>query len=337
MESYSGFYPSRPYWAGSKVDFSVPRVEGWFHDQMSEIVYATSIPDRLSLKISRDGKILIRLNELEPPEGGEIIQPVGVLVKLWGTYLDYLNCFYLLLDSAVTEIDNFALFNLHEITTRDAFRETFDGDRSMGMAISVESIVSVFQMGRFLGTYNPAIPIEYDPKIMARNLVSLEAISVAVERFLVVVSSPGAEKHLASYAKSISEFKVGNYETAIILSWFIVESIANDLWSLHLDSLNRKFEGGKYRINRARKDVLTGRDFTASITINVLELFGVLETDTFEAIDKVRGYRNKIVHSDGYSPGAGETNQALEVARKMMFRKWNISFTPNLSFSVPGM
>ena len=139
MESYSGFYPSRPYWAGSKVDFSVPRVEGWFHDQMSEIVYATSIPDRLSLKISRDGKILIRLNELEPPEGGEIIQPVGVLVKLWGTYLDYLNCFYLLLDSAVTEIDNFALFNLHEITTRDAFRETFDGDRSMGMAIRYTS------------------------------------------------------------------------------------------------------------------------------------------------------------------------------------------------------
>ena len=40
-----------------------------------------------------------------------------------------------------------------------------------------------------------------------------DAISRAVSLFQQVVATPGAVKSLASFAKSLAEYKVGNYET----------------------------------------------------------------------------------------------------------------------------
>jgi hypothetical protein len=44
---------------------------------------------------------------------------------------------------------------------------------------------------------------------------------------------PGSEKVLASFAKSLAEYKIGNLETAIVLCWFIIESELASLWATH--------------------------------------------------------------------------------------------------------
>ena len=335
-KTYTGFYPSRPYWAVSKLDFTVPKADGWFRGQMSEVVYEKHNAD-VSLIICRDGQILFRIARLEPAGGVDLSTPIEDTVSRWGEYLDYLNSFYLLLDSATIETDRHAIFNLHEITHRDAFRTTFEGEREVSQSIASESIASVFQMGRYLSSYSQDFPIEYDPKLSHRSVVSLAAISLAGESIFKVVSSQGSEKHLASYAKSLSEYKVGNYETAIILSWFITESVANWLWNSQLDALNADFPGGRRRINRERRDFLTGRDFTASITTNLLELFGQIDLELLNKVDEVRGYRNKIVHTDSFQVGANEATKALAVAREMIIKRWAISFTPSFSYSVQGL
>ncbi|MBI5565189.1 MAG: hypothetical protein HY870_09845, partial [Chloroflexi bacterium] len=184
-ESYTAFYASRPFWAASKVDFTVPRVEGWFNRQMAEVVYNKSTPE-FSLKICRDGQVLLRVNRLERPSGIEPSSPIGDIVRRWGEYLDYLNCFYLFLDSSSIEIDRRAYFNLHEITYRDAFRITFEDGKEVSQSIPAESIASVFQMGRYLSTYRADLPIEYDTRLFHRQIISLEAISLAGEKLLAV-------------------------------------------------------------------------------------------------------------------------------------------------------
>ncbi len=334
--AFTAFYPSRPFWAGSKVNFDVPKTEGWFHDQMVEEVYSRET-DSYAIKVCRDGRILIRISALECDEPVNTVQPIEKIVQRWGDYLDYLNAFYLLLDSATLEIDNFAYFNLHEITNRDAFRVTYENGKSTGENIAIESIASTFQMGRYSGSYRPELPIEFDSKIMMRHVISLNAITLAGTLFEKVIFSPGMEKPLSSFAKSVAEYKVGNYETSLILAWFITEASMSRLWESHIDSLNCELAGGRRRINRERKDFLTGRDFSISIVSNMLELFDVLNRDLFEDIDTVRGYRNKIVHARNFTAGAAEAQLSMKTALSMIERLWKIRLTASFGYSVTGI
>lgn len=333
--AFTAFYPSRPFWAGSKVNFAVPRIGSWFDNQMVEEVYSRQT-DAYALKVCRDGRILIRISSLERGESHETDQPIQEIVRRWGDYLDYLNAFYLLLDSATLEIDHVAYFNLHEITNRDAFRVTYENGKSAEQ-IAIESIASVFQLGRHSGTYRPDLPIEHNPMIMMRDVVSLAVISHAGALFERVIESPGLEKYLASFAKSLAEYKVGNHETSLILAWFTTEALLSKTWEAHLDSLNRDMTDGRKRINSDRRKFLTGRDFPTSVVSNVLELFGILGYELFGDIDIVRGYRNKIVHARGFVPSATEAQLSMKTALAMIERLWGLRLTPNLSYSVSGI
>lgn len=243
----------------------------------------------------------------------------------------------MLLDSATLEIDHFAHFNLHEITNRDAFRVIYENGKSKSENIAIESIASMFQHGRYSGSYRSDLPIENDPMIMMRHVVSLAAISHADALFERVIASPGLGKPLASFAKSLSEYKVGNYETSLVLAWFITETSLSNIWQSHLDSLNREVADGRKRINRSRRDFLTGRDLPISIVSNMLELFGILDHGLFVDIDTVRGYRNKIVHARDFTPGATEAQLSMKTALTMIERLWDLRLTPSFSYSVSGI
>ncbi|QPK62234.1 hypothetical protein IVG45_15435 [Methylomonas sp. LL1] len=101
ISQFTAFYPSRPFWAGSKVDFSNQSREGWFYDQMVEEVFLHET-STYTIKVCRDGRIMLRVEALEQvqPNEGNIPLPTEATVKAWGEYLDFLNAFYLLLDSA---------------------------------------------------------------------------------------------------------------------------------------------------------------------------------------------------------------------------------------------
>ena len=66
-ETFTAFYPSRPFWAGSKLDFQVPKDDGWFYDQMIEEVYSSET-SAYAFKVCRDGRVLIRISSLERGE-----------------------------------------------------------------------------------------------------------------------------------------------------------------------------------------------------------------------------------------------------------------------------
>jgi hypothetical protein len=320
----------------SKVDFQVPHVEGWFHDQMAEEVFSSQENEAFALKLCRDGRILIRVPSLERDDAIAPHTPIEKIVQRWSESLDFLNGFYLLLDSATIEVDKLSYFNLYEITNRDAFRVAYENGKATNENIPMESIASVFQMGRSSGNYPTDVEIEDDLRIIGRPVISLGAISHAASVFQQVVASPGTEKPLASFAKSLAEYKVGNYETSIVLAWFITETAISTLWESHIDGQNRDVGSGRKRINRERKDFLTGRDFSISIVSNVLELSGVLDHSLFKDIDSIRGYRNDIVHPKKvkFIPGASEAHLALKTAQTLIERLGGIRFTPNFTYSV---
>jgi len=332
---FTAFYPSRPFWAVDKIDFSDPKSEDHFQELMSEEVYEEA-DEMFSVKICRDGRIMVRVEALEK-EDANSNAPVSAdaMVGKWGEYLDYLNSFYLLLDSSTIRSMNLAYFSLHEITIRDAFRVHYQNGKISGENIAAESVASLFQLGRFKSTYG--LPIPNDPKILMRRVISWDAIANAVKQFGIVVKSPGLEKVLGSFTKSIAEYKVGNYETSIILAWFISERVIDKIWIRHIASLNKDIGEGRQRMNRERKDYLTGRDFPISLVANVLELFDVLPFSLFKDVDAVRGFRNKIVHGgSGYSPNATDAQLAIKTALELSRASYGIDFTPNFAYWVTG-
>jgi len=303
---------------------------------MVEEVYSIET-EAYALRVCRDGRIMIRIEDLEREEDPDHPEPIEETVRTWGKYLDYLNAFYLLLDSSTIEIISLGYFNLHEITNRDAFRVRYEDGRSVGENIAIESIASVFQMGRYLSSYQSGIPIEHDPKLSMRQVIPIEVLEDASGKFAEVVASPGLEKLIASFAKSLSEYKIGNYETSVVIAWFIVERGITRIWEKHIKGMNVEFSGGKKRINRERRDFLTGRDFSMSIVSNMLELGELLPFEVFEDIDTVRGLRNKIVHGHDYQPDAENAQLALKTAQWMITHEWGFGFTPNTGYSVSGI
>ncbi len=124
---FTAFYPSRPFWAVEKIDFTDPKVLQNFSSLMEEEVFGYS-DDAFSIKICRDGMVKLRIEALE--NHGAQQQTVEYTVKRWGEYLDYLNAFYLFLDSAVITTMRLAYFNLHEITVRDAIRIRYENGKA---------------------------------------------------------------------------------------------------------------------------------------------------------------------------------------------------------------
>lgn len=70
----------------------------------------------------------------------------------------------------------------------------------------------------------------------------------------------------------------------------------------------------------------------------MLEMTDLLNFELFEKIDKIRGYRNKIVHeSTNFSTEPSHCQLAVKKALELALEKYNVTLEPNLSYSVTGM
>lgn len=335
---FTCFYPSRPFWAVSPVNFKVNQsIPYWFTEQMSEHVY-TKIGKGVEVSICRDGCILIRINRVEelvksPPP----FPPIRETAALWSKYLDYLNALYLLIESATIKVDQIAIFNFHEITTRDAFRVIYEDNKVSCMSVATESYANMFQKGRFISNYSSGLLIEFDSFISHRFIVSHGALDVACTNFMKLIDNEEEVSKIASLAKSLAAYKVGNYQISILLSWFIIESLLSTMWSQHLETKKMDLPYGKKRINSKRREFLTGRDFPISTVSNLLELEGLLDHSSFEKIDQIRGCRNKIVHGGNFKPEHSDAQLALQLANEMTNTITQIEINLNFSYSVSGI
>ena len=329
---YVAFYPSRPYWAVSKIDLEAPDIREHFREQMSEVVFSGSNHGH-TIIVSRDGRISLNIAGILQEENGQ----VDALVDSWGTYLDHLNALFLFLDCAVSKVQNLAYFNLHEVTNRDAFSAS-DGEQS-SESVASESIAGSFQMARSYD-WHPihTLPIAYQPMFLGRRLVTAGAISEMADTYFKVVAAHGAIKAYAGIARAVSAYKITNYETSLVFSWFLIEELLNMQWDDYLKKKSKESNGKFQRINKGRRDLLNGRDYTASVRSNILELAGCLEFELFSDINTIRKRRNQIVHQQrGVTVDCEDTQLAIFTALKMAEQRWAVSISPPMGFSISGL
>jgi hypothetical protein len=329
-KSYFSFYPSVPFWAVSSPNINGISDNSVFYKKMAETAFLNQ-NNKFTIQICRDGKIMLHLTELEKTNnsGSPSLEHI---IKKKRTYLEYLNAFYLILDSETIRIDRRSHFNLHEITIKDIISFSQLPGGGFIETPNHESISSYFNNGRHLSCYSRDTPLSFDQRILTRIPISLAAIESACAVFEKASKSDELVKRLASFTKSLSEYKIGNYETSLVLSWFVIEVLINKKWTQHHNDLQQRISKIRKKENK-HFDPFARKDLKISVCSNLLALWGKLSLDQFQDISAARQLRNNIVHGNTITPSADDAQLAMNVALDLIDSHWHIRLSPSMGYS----
>lgn len=290
------------------------------------------VSSSFDLKVCRDGVILLQVNGLDPiPSAADVGVPR--LVEWWGRCMDYANCANLLFYAAVLEEMNLGLSEFEEITRRGVFVLTRDNGEETGGSIPSNSFAGVRYMDR-----HPSVQgMTGWVRQMHRTTVSVAVCERLGTTLELACQSATLVRDLATIGRALAQYKIGNYRTALVLTWFVVESTLANKWAAYLDESQLTQSDGERRISRERRKNLEGRDYPISVIANMLELAGRLETRVYRIVDRVRGYRNKVVHQDAdFVCSDTHCREAFELATALATEGSGLSVRLDYSYSVMG-
>lgn len=331
QQSFIAFYTSRRFWAIDEISFDQNQVPKEFYNLMAQIVFSHE-EDAFRLHVCRDGMILLQIRNIYNNRPSLDVPDWSTVVAWWGTYLEYLNCLYLLLNSSVIETVKVAYFEIIELTHKDIILVKLENGKFISWSEGEIARYHSYDRLAFLCGMQPSLHAHF----FNRKVLPNEVFKNLVHKASVVFTQRQLVSQLATITKSLSEYKSGNYSTSLILAWFVIEEIITNRWHNSLQSRNRTFRDGKKRINSDRMSNHTdGRDYPISVILNMLELTGSLPFDTFKWLDSVRSYRNKIVHRDlDFKCTEVHSKEAIELALALSLEGQKVDVKIDYSYSI---
>ncbi|GAA1606943.1 hypothetical protein GCM10009789_71580 [Kribbella sancticallisti] len=230
-----------------------------------------------------------------------------------------INAFALCLHSATVELDKIS-YGGFRVTHEDLvhFDDPLKGYGGPGLAhlpsIPGQGILLPFPERH--GTC-PAATIEHACKQLDAVLQSPHPKSLA----LVALTN-----------HALNACKGHDFELAVATAWTACESLLESLWdeytrtqaALHSLSVTRK-----------RRAQWAGRDFTASIIVEVMTLAGTISPELSTAIGDVRSKRNKWIHgiaAASYQDAIDAVNLARDLLDEVMDLKFKVAPAVGVSF-----
>ncbi|MBV1900906.1 MAG: hypothetical protein KUG56_04460, partial [Kordiimonadaceae bacterium] len=227
---FVSFYTTMPFWAGDAIDLTAPNLRESFREQMCETVIEVC-NEQFTLRFARDGNIELRIGRLEQEIESSDTPKIQDMIRFCAMYLKYVNTLQFLLEASSLETDRTSIFSLEELTNKDIARTAYKDGQPLGGQLPTQGFSPQYFFGQNFDSYSTQFPVQLDSKLMSRSEVSKEAIKRCSEHFTTVLATDGLENYLSSLAKSIAEYKIGNYEISIILAWFIAEKILFQKWA----------------------------------------------------------------------------------------------------------
>ncbi len=152
------------------------------------------------------------------------------------------------------------------------------------------------QRSRHAWNYDPRKRIEDDDR-MRRRVVPQSVFDSMASSFAGIVTEDHRVWLLAQVMAALDSYNAMSWSASLVQGWFVIEVFLNELWVEYLSENVGTPNDVGLRIDGKRRDFLTGRDITASIMSNVLELAGRIDRSLFNDIETVRDRRNKGVGS----------------------------------------
>lgn len=330
---FIGFYTAPGFWAERQPDIET---RNWsknytgrdgLHQRlpqaMAEVVYeyASTQPHYL-LRICRDGFVMYTDDDIASRN------PRVDYFEKWREALKYLNCLYLIIDSLYFSKNNHSYFQLREITRNDALvPSTDDHGNFLGFAGPIVSYALESSRARDINTYNEHASFLSDERIEHRCIIDKDFLDSVAKVFESAVQLKSID-NLNVISKALHEFKHGNYEPSLVLSWALIES-----W------LGQNYEGLGIKLNtleRIRAWFCTGSRFPgASFMITQLERNKLIEKSEKKELDKVNKARNDYIHGL-LSVTPERAGLALTICQKVIERKYSLGLTFNLLLEARG-
>lgn len=107
---------------------------------------------------------------------------------------------------------------------------------------------------------------------------------------------------------SLTAFGNHDFPSSLITAWTVCETLLQGHWMSYMT------EKGA---NSSRRQKLAGRDFTASVVSEILELAQVIDSDTLGSLDRARKARNAWMHNIK-APDFQEARDGIEIAASML-------------------
>lgn len=334
-ERYFGFYLFNPMWVIDAVNLQSENLAEHYTDLMSEEVFKNE-NHKYILKLCRDGMFLFKIKSIEKKlQRVNQAQGFSEYLDEWSKYLKYANSIALLFESAFLKVTQLQYFETRELTAKDAFGVAFENGKFRAHTIANFSISEKFQLSRYLSYFSNVNQIFTNPIFLGRQIVSKAVLDSLANDFDSIYDNESLVSMFSELIKSISEFKIANFNTSLVIAWFIVESIINAKWRTWIQSKTSINETGKDRINSKRFEKLEGRDYPISVKMNILELNGLLPIELFLKLDEMRSQRNKIVHrNQNFRFTLENARAAIENTNELIEQHFNFKVFLNLSLSI---
>lgn len=309
-----GFYPYQRFSVDSAISAdSFTRKD--FATFIRETVFEYC-GDGWTFLVSRDGLVQYHCLKLDQESARiektwEDIARAESFEPVWQTYLAHLNILYFLLECSMHLNTNICALEFFELNYLDTTRITYEENKAIRQANY--GGLNLDEMIRH-GSATPKDENEFRrfvlPRAVLNDLCSyyLSAIIVDEEK----------TQSLLPVAKALSEHNLRNYDIALVLCWFVAERYIHSQWN---KLISNKTIAGK------RKDKLQGRDYTASVKTEILELNGLLSASRYEALNATRTVRNGIAHQFGRRHATQqESTAALTLVREIIEETMSLKF-----------
>lgn len=103
---------------------------------------------------------------------------------------------------------------------------------------------------------------------------------------------------------------------SVVLAWAVCERLVSIAWRRLLES-KITHPAGATRMNKERRKKLEGRDYTASVMVEMLEISGTITTEVYGALERGCKARNAWAHNLE-SPDAADAYTCIEAAQMLL-------------------
>ena len=269
---------------------------------MEDEVYRRKIPGGIEVKVTRDGLFVFDFSSWarcqRPPEVENMVdfdEEVSGRVGKAEVMNAYLVCLY----SAIIRIQRFNPEKM-TVTLSDMIAMRSFDSRDM-VAGSLKCLPWV--QARYPSQYPSTIPPGLDWRILARSFaIEKPTLDQSFELLEAILKRPydTGTALTALLNSACKTFEDHDYWFSLVVSWSLSEKILQSLFESYVDANREKAVEGKsitFINAERRKKLLDGRDFTASVVIEILSFLDVFPLQLYNDLSRVRRARNNWIHN----------------------------------------
>lgn len=131
--------------------------------------------------------------------------------------------------------------------------------------------------------------------VRRRQVISTDLLERSFDIFDNLISQGGMKnvKLVEAAFVATTRRKEKRYGEAITIGWTVCEQIISIKWREMIESIK---DDNPQRMPKERREKLTGRDYSASVMAEMLEVKGLITNDLFRMLEIARKARNKWAH-----------------------------------------